>query len=436
MNFSRRDWFKTVSQATGAAAASALLGDPAPLTQAAQTKDAPSPLPPAFDKLKSLGDRVKPVTAEEFQARISHAQQLMTDAKPRFDAVYVSPGTSLAYFTGIHWNLSERIVALLLAGTGEPLLICPGFEEGRLRELLKWSIAVRTWQEDENPHALAAGWLAEHGVRSGKVAIEETTRYVFYDGLRRAAPALEYASADPITVGCRAQKSAHELELLRLACSATFDVYRAAFASLHEGMRQGELSDFISRGYEKMGLSGYSIVLFGSSAALPHGTREEKVLQEGMGVLIDGGTSVEGYQSDVTRTSCFGKPAEKLARAFDIVRRAQDAALAAAEAGRECSSVDDAARKVVTDAGYGPDYKYFTHRVGHGIGMDGHEWPYLVRGNRTVLKPGMTFSNEPGIYVPGEFGLRCEDLMVISESGPPKLLTENFAPSLEHPLGK
>jgi Xaa-Pro dipeptidase len=294
---------------------------------------------------------------------------------------------------------------------------------------------VRTWQEDENPHALAAGWLAEHGVRSGSVAIEETTRYVFYDGLRRAAPALEYVSADPITVGCRARKSAHELELMRLACAATLDVYRAAFASLHEGMRQGELSDFIWRGYEKMGLSGYAIVLFGSAAALPHGTREDKVLREDMGVLIDGGTSVEGYQSDVTRTSCFGKPPEKLARAFDIVRRSQDAALAAAVAGKECGSVDDAARKVVVDAGYGPGYKYFTHRVGHGIGMDGHEWPYLVRGNRTLLKPGMTFSDEPGIYVPGEFGLRCEDLMVISESGPAKLLTQHFAPSMEHPFG-
>jgi len=435
MKISRREWFKTASKAAGVAAGGAILGVSVPSAQAAQAKDVQSPLPPAFDKLKPLGDRVKPITAGEFQARISHAQQLMTDAKPRFDALYLSPGTSLAYFTGIHWSLSERIVALLLPRTGEPLLICPGFEEGRLKELLKWPIPARTWQEDENPHALAAGWLAEHGVRSGSVAVEETTRYVFYDGLRRAAPALEYASADPITVSCRAQKSAHELELMQLACAATFDVYRAAFASFREGMRQGELSDFISRGYEKMGLSGYAIVLFGPAAALPHGTREDKVLREGMGVLIDGGTAVEGYQSDVTRTSCFGKPPENLARAFDIVRRAQDAALAAAVTGKECGSADDAARKVVTDTGYGPDYKFFTHRVGHGIGLDGHEWPYLVRGNRTVLKPSMTFSDEPGIYVPGEFGLRCEDLMVISETGPAKLLTEQFAPSLEHPFG-
>lgn len=432
MKISRREWFKTASKM---AAGGALLGVSVPSSQAAQAKETQSPLPPAFEKLKQLGDRVKPITAEEFQARISRAQRLMTDAKPRFDALYISPGTSLAYFTGIHWSLSERIVALLLPRAGDPLLICPGFEEGRLRELLKWPIPVRTWQEDDNPHALAAGWLAERGVRSGTVAIEETTRYVFYDGLRRAAPALEYASADPITVGCRAQKSAHELQLMRLACAATFDVYRAAFASSREGMRQEELSDFISRGYEKMGLRGYAIVLFGSAAALPHGTREDKELHEGTGVLIDGGTSVEGYQSDVTRTTYFGRAPEKAARAFEVVRRAQDAALAAAVVGKECGSVDDAARKIVADAGYGPDYKYFTHRVGHAIGMDGHEWPYLVRGNRTILKPGMTFSDEPGIYVPGEFGLRCEDLMVISESGPAKLLTENFAPSLEHPFG-
>lgn len=154
MKISRREWFKTASSAAGVAAGSALLGVSVPLAQAEQAKDAQSPLPPAFDKLKPLGDRVKPITAEEFQARISHAQKLMTDARPRFDALYISPGTSLAYFTGIHWNLSERIVALLLPRTGEPLLICPGFEEGRLRELLKWDIPVRTWQEDENPHAL------------------------------------------------------------------------------------------------------------------------------------------------------------------------------------------------------------------------------------------------------------------------------------------
>jgi Xaa-Pro dipeptidase len=183
-----------------------------------------------------------------------------------------------------------------------------------------------------------------------------------------------------------------------------------------------------------MGLEGYGIVLFGPAAALPHGTREEQVLREGMGVLIDGGTRVEGYESDVTRTSALGKPSPKLQHAFEIVRSAQDAALAAAVAGRECGSVDSAARKVITAAGFGPGYKYFTHRLGHGMGLDGHESPYLVQGNPTILKPGMTFSNEPGIYVVGDYGLRCEDVMAIAESGEAKLLTPGFAPSLENPI--
>jgi Xaa-Pro dipeptidase len=183
-----------------------------------------------------------------------------------------------------------------------------------------------------------------------------------------------------------------------------------------------------------MGLSGEASVFFGPSSALPHGSREEQILREGIGVMIDDGTTVAGYQSDVTRVGVLGKPPAKLQRAFEIVRSAQDAALAAAIAGRECGSVDDAARKLITDAGFGPGYKYFSHRLGHGIGMDGHESPYLVRGNRTILKPGMTFSNEPGIYVVGEYGMRCEDDIVIAESGAAQLLTRGFQPPLEIPI--
>ena len=266
------------------------------------------------------------------------------------------------------------------------------------------------------------------------MAVEETTRYVFFDGLRRSAPALEYSNGVGVTAGCRAQKSAHELELMRLACVATCDVYGATFASLREGMKQSEVSAMAARGYERLGLCGDAFVLFGPAAAMPHGTREDRTLREGDCVLIDDGTTVEGYQSDVTRTGVYGKPSEKLVRAFEIVRAAQDAALAAAMAGRSCGSVDDAARKVIADSGFGPDYEYFPTRVGHGIGMDGHELPYLVRGNPMILKPGMTFSNEPGIYVPGEYGLRCEDGMVIAASGAAQLLTPGFQASLDRPV--
>jgi Xaa-Pro dipeptidase len=435
MKVSRRELFKTASVVGAGAAAEAFWAQRlagAPLAQKLQ--ESPGPLPAAFDKLQPLGDRVKPIRVDELQGRIAHARRLMADAKPRFDALYVTPGTTLAYYVGTPWGESERIVALMIPREGEPLMICPGFEEGRLREQLRWPIELRVWQEDESPYALVAKWMTERGIRTGRVGVEETTKFVFFDGLRQAAPSLDYASGNPVTVGCRAQKSEHELELMRLACGVTFDVYKATFASLREGMTQREVSTMISRAYEKVGLEGYGIVLFGAAASLPHGTREEQVLREGIGVLIDGGTRVEGYESDVTRTSALGKPPEKLQRAFEIVRKAQDAALAAAVAGRECGSVDDAARKVIVDAGFGPSYKYFTHRLGHGIGMDGHEAPYLVRGNRTILKPRMTFSDEPGIYVAGDYGLRCEDVMAIAESGEAKLLTPGFAPSLEIPI--
>jgi Xaa-Pro dipeptidase len=435
MNFTRREMFKRISIAGGALAASAAIESPASmLAGTTRGESCVADLPPAFANLKPLGDRVKPITTGEFQARIAKAQQFMAESKPAFDALFIAAGTSLAYFTGVHWWTSERILAFLLPRDGAPIFISPAFEEGRLRQLLSWQIEIRAWQEDQSPYSLAAQWFAERAIKTGRVGVEETTRYVFFDGLRLAAPSAEYSSADEVIARSREQKSAHELDLLRMACSATFDVYRATFASLREGLSQTDVGELVRRGYEKMGLQGDSLVLFGPSAALPHGTREEKVLREGMGVLIDGGTSVEGYQSDVTRMGVIGQPPAELVTAFEIVRRAQDTALAAAVAGHECGSVDDAARKVIVDAGFGPGYKYFTHRLGHGIGLDGHESPYLVHGSRTVLKPGMTFSNEPGIYVPGKYGVRSEDVMVIGESGAAQLLTPGFARSLGNPV--
>jgi Xaa-Pro dipeptidase len=433
MKISRRDVLKTASIAGGALATGSLLAQDAGARSAAPESGC-SPLPPAFDSLKPLGDRIKPIRVDEFRARIAHAQELMAQSRPAFDALYVTPGTSLRYYTGIRWGLSERIVALVVPRTGDPLLVCPAFEEGRLREQLRWPIEVRIWQEDQSPYGLAAGWLTGRNIRTGRIGIEETTRFVFFDGLRQAAPHCDYASGDPVTHMCRSRKSEHELELMRLACRCTFDVYNAMFASLREGIRQSEVADMITRGYERMGLVGDALVLFGPAAALPHGTHDDRALHEGDGVLLDDGCDIEGYKSDVTRMGVLGKPSAKLQRAFEIVRHAQDTALAAAVAGHECGSVDDAARKVVVDAGFGPDYKYFTHRLGHGIGMDGHEWPYLVRGNRIILQPGMTFSDEPGIYVPGDYGLRCEDDMVIMESGAAHLLTPGFQPSLETPI--
>jgi Xaa-Pro dipeptidase len=402
-------------------------------------------LPTAFSSLKPLGSRVRPITTAEFSERLKHAQELMSGAQSpagqmspevtRYDALFLAPGSSLYYFTGIRWGLSERLLGLVIPRTGNPIIVVPAFEEGRLREKLQHPFEVRAWQEDESPTKLAASALADRGIRAGRIGIEETVGFTFSDHLRLAAPAFEYVSADAVTIACRAHKSAHELELMRLACDATFDVFRAVFASLKEGMSQDDIAQMVEGGFAKMGLQGGALVLLGASAALPHGTVKPQTLKEGDVVLIDGGCKVEGYESDVTRTSVFGKPSEKISRVFEIVRKSQDAALDAARAGRLSGSVDDAARAVITTAGYGPDYKFFTHRLGHGIGLDGHEHPYLVRGSKTALEPGMTFSNEPGIYIPGEFGLRCEDDMVITADGPAQLLTQSFAVSLEKPFG-
>jgi Xaa-Pro dipeptidase len=398
----------------------------------------PSPssqTPPQFSGLKPLDDRIHPITPDEFHSRLLHAQELMSQLDPRFDALLLGPGSSLYYFTGIRWGLSERLLALILPPFGQPLLISPAFEEGRMHELMRYPIEVRVWQEDESPARLIAASLADRNLRTGRVGIEETLPFTFFDHFRSAAPGFECVSADPVTIACRAHKSPHELELMRLACEATCDVYRQVFLSLKEGMSEEDLAKLVSAGFAKMNLRGGALVLLGASAALPHGTRQPQKLKEGDVVLIDGGCRVEGYESDVTRTSVFGKPSEKIQHAFETVRKAQDAALAAARAGKLSGTVDDAARAVITSAGFGPDYKFFTHRLGHGIGLDGHEHPYLVRGSKTILEPGMTFSNEPGIYIPGEFGLRCEDDMVITAGGPAQLLTPGFQVSLEKPLG-
>jgi len=401
-------------------------------------------LPTAFSALQPLGSRVHPIESSEFHDRLLHAQELMANppgpgpshaAAPKYDALFFAPGTSLYYFTGIRWDPSERLLALILPRAGTPILIAPAFEEGRLREKTRFPFEIRVWQEDESPTKLAAAALADRGIRSGRLGLEETAKFTFFDHLRKTAPGFEFVSADPITIACRGHKSARELDLMRLACAATFDVFRAVFASLKEGMSQEDIGKLIEGGFTKMGLRGGALVLLGASAALPHGSVKPQKLREGDVVLIDGGCTVEGYESDVTRTGVFGKPSEKAAKVYEIARKAQDAALDAARAGRLSGTADDAARAVITNAGYGPDYKFFTHRLGHGIGLDGHEHPYLVRGSKTVLEAGMTFSNEPGIYIPGEFGLRCEDDMVISPDGPAQLLTTGFQVSLEKPLG-
>ncbi|MEK6301352.1 MAG: Xaa-Pro peptidase family protein [Acidobacteriota bacterium] len=374
--------------------------------------------------------QAKPIAREEYLERQERARRYMREAA--IDAVFLTGGTTMQYFTGTQWGLSERMFALVLPAKGELAWVTPAFEKGRALEQIKFGADVRTWEEDESPYQLVASILKDRGVSSGKLGVEETVRFVFSDGVAKAAPALKITSADPVTARCRRVKSAHEIELMRLANQITMKAFEVASKSLREGMTQNEFGGKISAAHQQMGTRGGALVLFGEDSAFPHGTITPQKLKQGDVVLMDGGCSVEGYASDITRTTVFGKPSDKQRRVWDIVKQAQAAALKAARPGAACEDVDAAARKVITDAGFGPGYKYFTHRVGHGIGMEGHEWTYLVRGNKTKLEPGMSFSDEPGIYIPGEFGIRHEDIMVITENGA-ELLTGQ-SPSIENPF--
>jgi Xaa-Pro dipeptidase len=372
-------------------------------------------LPPAIAQLKPLTGSVKPIAREEYLDRQEKARRYMREAS--IDAIFLSGGSSLYYYTGAQWGISERLFGMILPAKGEPAYISPAFEKGRALEQIKFGKDVRTWEEHESPYQLAAAILKDRGITTGTLGVEETVDFRFADGVAKAAPTVKVVSADPVTARCRRIKSKNELELIRIANQITLKAYDAALSTLREGMTHVELGANIAAAHQKLGSSGGALVLFGEWSASPHGTVVPQKLREGEIVLVDGGCSVEGYKSDITRTTVLGKPTDRQLKVWEIEHRAQKAALKAARPGVACEDVDAAARKVIVDAGFGPDYKYFTHRVGHGIGLDGHEWTYLVRGNKTKLEAGMTFSDEPGIYIPGEFGVRLEDIMVITENG-------------------
>jgi Xaa-Pro dipeptidase len=371
----------------------------------------------------------------EREGRIENARRLMVDQD--INALMLTGGTSLVYYTDIRWGLSERLFSVVVPVSGQPFLVCPAFEEDRAREQLHGGpledTEVLTWQEHESPYALVAGGLRARGLASGRLGIEETVRFVFSDGVAREAPALTLTSGTPVTAGCRGVKDPHELALMQLANEVTLTAYKAAYEALEPGMTQGDFRNLVSLAHSQQGFSGGAGVQVGQYSALPHGSVTPQVIEEGTVLLIDGGCSVEGYRSDISRTFLLGEPTDKMRLVFDIEYRAQSAALAAAAPGVEAQAVDVAARRVIEEAGYGPEYTYFTHRVGHGIGMDGHEWPYLVKGNTLPLEPGMTFSDEPGIYIPGEFGVRLEDDMYITEGG--AALFTPQSPSLDDPFG-
>jgi Xaa-Pro dipeptidase len=397
-------------------------------------QDHPRPFetPPAIAALKPFPGTPTPIGDDERHARIEKARRLMSDHG--LGAVILEPGTSLQYFVNVSWGTSERPFLLVIPAKGDLAYVAPAFEEARAREVTRFSDDVRVWQEEEDWGAVVSGILRDRGIITGTVGIEERVRFFIAEGLRAAAPASHFVLATPVTAGCRMIKSPAEIALMQRANDITIAAYRAAFASLAEGLTQFELGKIVEAAFEALGVTGGAFAQFGKYSAFPHGSITPQRLTRGDVVLVDGGCAVEGYQSDITRTTVFGTPSKRQAEVWAVEKAAQTAAFAAAQVGATCESVDAAARRVITDAGFGPDYKVpgLPHRTGHGIGMDGHEWTNFVRGNTTRLEPGMCFSDEPMIAIYGEFGIRLEDCLYITGNGP-KFFTQQ-SPSIEQPF--
>jgi Xaa-Pro dipeptidase len=399
------------------AGGAALLGLTPAEASPAEVQEDQRDFAPELASLRSRrADAPAPITETERVQRRDKAQRLMKELG--YSAMLIEPGPSMMYFSGIEWARSERLFAFILPETGRPVVISPAFEQQRAEDQVNGRFDVRVWQEDQNPEALVADTLRDLGLGAGRLAVDPSARTFVFTELALVRPGMQFGTAAIIINQCRGVKSAHEIEIMRFANQITLDTYRAAFKTLRVGMTQAELAKNVLDGFSKLGgQGGFALVLFGESSAYPHGLPKPRTLEENQVVLIDGGTSVHGYQSDMTRTVVFGTPAPEAQKVFGIRQEAQKSALATAAPGRKCGDVDAAARKVITDAGYGPNYRTFTHRLGHGIGMEGHEWPYFVRGSQIVIQPGMTFSDEPGIYQYGKFGIRLEDIMSITENG-------------------
>ena len=403
----RRNFLK----GTAAVAGTAALG----VRAASSSAQGITELIPQASKTNKPADAPAPISEAEREQRREKARTLMRQLG--FAAMLIEPGANMDYFAGIQWQRSERLFAFLLPVSGRPIVIAPGFERQRAEDQVNNRYDLRVWQEDQNPEVLVADTLSDLGSATGRLAIDPSARTFVLTELALARPGLQFGTAALVVNGCRGTKSAHEVEIMRFANQTTLQAYREAFKTLKVGMTQAELAANVSAEMKKLGYDGGALVLFGESSAYPHGLPHPRALQENQVVLVDGGLNVNGYQSDMTRTVVFGTPTSEMQKVFDIVHEAQAKALAFAAPGKQCGEVDAVARKVITDAGYGPDYRTFTHRLGHGIGLEGHEWPYLVRGSQIILEPGMTFSDEPGIYQYGKFGIRLEDIMAITNTG-------------------
>lgn len=390
----------------------------------------------SYDGLQPIAGDVQPINVQEREARIEKAQRLM--AEQNMKALLLDAGTSMEYFTGIRWWPSERPMVAVIPAKGSVRYVCPAFEEPRLQERIIIGKEVYSWQEDESPYRQIAKAVKDAGIVEGNIGIEERLRFFILEGVRKEAPRLNYVEGTPVTMPCRIIKSKAELELLQKANDITSAAIQFAIGQLKAGLTQGELSVIIGEAQERLGgAEPDALVLFGPSSAYPHGSKQPQSLKEGDIVLMDCGCSVEGYTSDITRTVVFGAlPTQRQMDIWNLEQQAQLGAFNAAQPGVACEAVDAAARKVLTDAGFGPGYKLpgLPHRTGHGIGMDGHEWGNMVKGNKQLLQPGMCFSIEPTIAIPGEFGVRLEDCVHITEQGPQWF--SRIATSINEPFGK
>lgn len=389
---------------------------------------------PPRGELPNLAASASPISAGERLARIANAQRLMRDVG--VGALLVEAGSSLAYFTGIEWWRSERMTAALIPAEGDAIVITPFFEAPSIRESLAIPAEIRTWNEDENPLALAATWLKERKLEGRPVAIEETVRNFIVDGLQRALPGASIVSGASVVRGCRMHKSAAEIALMRAASDITIAAFRHTAPRIEKGMAPQDIGRMIQEATTAMGgESDLPLVLLGEASAYPHGSGKPQQVREGEVVLIDGGCTVHGYTSDISRTFVFGEPTKAQREVWAQVHRGQEIAFEAARIGAAAGSVDDKVRAWYMSLGYGPGYKLpgLSHRTGHGIGMDGHEPVNLVHGETTLLEAGMCFSNEPGIYIPGSFGIRLEDCFHMTEQGPRWFSTP--PPSIDNPFG-
>jgi Xaa-Pro dipeptidase len=405
----RRRFVRRGAGLLGAAAVPTLLDSSVALSQSPASAASAAP----------AGAPVPPITDDERLARIEKARRLMAEHK--IDAMVLEGGTSMFYFTGVHWGNSERTFAVVIPARGELAWVTPAFEEQRARELIKFSNDVRVWQEDESPFALVAQILRDRGAGTGTIGVEERLRFFIFDGVRQQLPNAHFVSATPITAGCRMIKSPAEIALMQRANEITLQAIETSFKQMKPGMTNHELGALVAGATQRLGgRSDDALVIFGKYTAFPHGSIQPQQLREGDVVLVDAGCTVDGYTSDITRTTVFGQPTQRQRDIWELEKRAQSAAFAAAQVGATCESVDAAARKVITGAGFGPGYKVpgLPHRTGHGIGLDGHEWTNFVKGNTTRIQPGMCFSDEPTIAIYGEFGIRLEDCLHITDNGP------------------